>query len=291
VAEVTVGQRPVSLLLSGSRLWIASTAGSPRLERVDAARMVRARRPPRIGEGASDLLEYRDTLWVAAIGRQAVLRLHPRTGRPVAPPLPVGGEPRVLAAGHGSVWVAERRLREDRLMRFDARTGALLATQILREGISDMEHTSGTLWVLGRLEPKLMKFRAKTLERGRALAVGADPRRMKMTRRYVWVALHGDDSLARVDRRTDRVTTISTCNKPYGIDVHAGIVWVACFGDGAVARVNARTRRSIRGLIQVGVNPIGLLATRDAVWVTGADDGTVSRISLRNSSSAPGAAG
>ncbi len=116
-----------------------------------------------------------------------------------------------------------------------------------------------------------------------------------MTRRYIWIAVHGDDSIARVDRHNPKaVTTISTCNKPYGIDEHAGIVWVACFGDGAVARVNARTRRSITGLIQVGINPIGLLATRDAIWVTGADDGTVSRIAIRKPSGAtpaPEAAG
>ena len=44
------------------------------------------------------------SLWVADLGRQAVDRVDPRTGR-ITGRLPVGGKPIRIGVGFGSVWV------------------------------------------------------------------------------------------------------------------------------------------------------------------------------------------
>jgi streptogramin lyase len=58
---------------------------------------------------------------VALAGDRAVVRLDPRTGRPVGAPVPIAGGPGAIAADTRQVWVTSRR--EDAVTRLDARTG------------------------------------------------------------------------------------------------------------------------------------------------------------------------
>jgi streptogramin lyase len=75
------------------------------------------------------------------------------------------------------------------------------------------------------------------------------------------------------------VVTIGVRSKPYGIVARPEAVWVVCYGDQSLVRIDPRTQRTVGAPITVGLNPVGLDVTDDHVaWVTGAADDSLTRL-------------
>jgi YVTN family beta-propeller protein len=92
----------------------------------------------------------------------------------------------------------------------------------------------------------------------------------------VWVLTCGqtkDEQLIKVDPETRRIRAKIPMSKlaPSFLAVGGGSVWVDSGRTPSVSQIDARTNKVIR-TIQVGGNPCGIAATRDAVWVAIGDD-------------------
>jgi virginiamycin B lyase len=83
----------------------------------------------------------------------------------------------------------------------------------------------------------------------------------------VWVANRSDDTVSRIDPRTNQVVaTIPVGSSPSGVAVGEGSVWVANSGDGTVSQIHAQTNELV-GTIPIGEVPIDVAAGEGAVWV------------------------
>ena len=84
----------------------------------------------------------------------------------------------------------------------------------------------------------------------------------------IWVANSGDDSLSRVDPRTDSVTkAISVGGEPVAVAVGEGSVWVVNGADDSMSRIDPRTNEVAR-TIPVEHRPDGVAIAGGLVWVT-----------------------
>jgi YVTN family beta-propeller protein len=191
--------------------------------------------------------------------------------------LPVGIRPSSLAAGEGSIWVAN--LDDRTLSRIDPRTVSLQRTLSLDATPTGLAAGSGAIWVangllgtVSRIDPSVDQVTAtvNVTERSSsgAVAVGAGS---------VW-AVFGDSVLARIDPLRDRVAATGTVGgSPSGIAVGAGAVWVASSSENSVSRILPETASSV-ATITVGRQPSGIAIGEGAVWVTDRSDDLVSRI-------------
>jgi YVTN family beta-propeller protein len=227
-----------------------------------------------------------------------------------------GIRPGSLAAGFGSIWVANG---DDRtLSRIAPETASLERTYPLTATPTGLASGYGAIWIangllgtVSRLDPTVNGV-TKTLDVTQRSSAGSaavgegfvwavfgnselgqiDPRRnasvatgiagsspaaIAVGEGAVWVANSDDNTVSRMLPET--ATTVSTINvgrQPSGVAVADGIVWITDRGDNVVTRYDARSGSSTN--ISVGVGPIGIAVGEDAVWVANSDDGTVSKI-------------
>jgi YVTN family beta-propeller protein len=100
------------------------------------------------------------------------------------------------------------------------------------------------------------------------LRAGADPVAIATDARAVWVANAGDNSLSRIDPRTNRVVqAIGVGKSPAAVATGGGAVWVALGDDASVARIDPRTNR-VTATIRIGHRTQGIAVAGGLVWVT-----------------------
>ena len=123
----------------------------------------------------------------------------------------------------------------------------------------------------------LQRFDASTGQAiGAPLAVGRQPDNPLVVGGDIWLALSGDDAVARVEG--SQVTRIPVGDAPEDLAVAHGAIWVTNAGDGTVTRVDRASGRVTGPAIRVGARPLGIAASGDTVWVSSFDDGTVWRL-------------
>jgi len=66
--------------------------------------------------------------------------------------------------------------------------------------------------------------------------------------------------------------------RPYGLHARDDGVWVACYGDQSVVRIDPRTDRIIGKPIRVGFNPVAVDVRGHSAWVTSVADDRLTRI-------------
>lgn len=94
----------------------------------------------------------------------------------------------------------------------------------------------------------------------------------------IWVALYGEDEVARLDPATGRVRAeIATDISPCGMAMGAGSAWVENYQGDSVDRINPRTNR-VQKEIPVGSAPFDITFAAGAAWVTNNGGATVTRI-------------
>jgi DNA-binding beta-propeller fold protein YncE len=133
------------------------------------------------------------------------------------------------------------------------------------------------VWVANATAGTLQRFDAADGRAiGEPLAVGRQPDNPVAAGPVVWLALSGEDAVARV--AAGRVTKIPVGDAPEDLAVAGGDVWVTNGGDGTVTRIDRRSARVVGAPIRVGGRPLGIAAGGGAVWVSSFDDGTVWRL-------------
>jgi YVTN family beta-propeller protein len=217
--------------------------------------------------------------------------IDPETNTVVAA-IPVGIRPGPVAAGAGSVWVAN--LEDRTVTRIDPQTRSAAATVSLGDRTpTGLAVGAGALWVAHGLRGELSRVAPQFGRVSKTLAVTlrsyASPNgSVAFGEGHVWAA-YGDSTLARI-RLPDVRPAGSTLagSTPAAVVVGGGAVWVANSGDATVQRFNPVTfAEGPLRTFNVGRRPTGLAFGAEAVWVANQGDDSVMRVDPSTGSTFP----
>ena len=225
-------------------------------------------------------------VWLSNPSENTVTRVDPATNT-VTATIPVGPQPEGIAVSPGAVWVANAgglaNAGGPSVSRIDPATNRVVAT--IRVGPKSdccAEHmnviaSSRAVWValtngnsIVRVDPAANSVVATaTVPYGPCGFLAADET-------GVWsTGACGGDVVARVDSRTNRLTTRLAEPYPVGIEVAFGSIWVATDG-GSVDQIDPHSGRLVARLHILG-EPAQLGVGFGSVWVND-DYGRVLRI-------------
>jgi YVTN family beta-propeller protein len=266
-AVLPVGPRPGPIVDGAGSLWIGNlddrtlTRIDPRGRRILKTIALPAT-PTGIDFGFS-------AAWVAHGGSGQLSRVDPAFDRATTVDLvgravyqPTGS----VAVGAGSVWVVFGKSTLVRVHPAGSRPSGSTLTDI---GAADVLLAHGSVWVSNSGGASVQRFEPTTFEEGplSEVTVGRAPSGIAADREAVWVAISGEDVLARIDPSADSYVTIPVGDGPEDVAVGAGSVWVANRLDGTVSRVDPQTNEVV-ATIDVGNAPSGLAFADGQVWLT-----------------------
>ena len=115
------------------------------------------------------------------------------------------------------------------------------------------------------------------------VGVGTGPWGLALGGDYVWAANWADGTVARVDRRRQRLVGRPTRvgRRPVGVAFGEGGLWVASSWDDTVLRLDPVTGRASGPRVRVGDEPVAIAVGAGSVWVLNRLDGTVTQVSPR----------
>jgi len=185
----------------------------------------------------------------------------------------LGPSPGALAAGAGSVWVANpgegtvSRIRAKRVEVIDAgRAPVALA------------FGGGSLWVAQGEDGTVARVDPATDRIVGRVSVGNGVRALATGLGAVWAATALDGKIVRIDLSSGRVSKrVVLGGEPSAVAVGSGAVWAAEEESGIVVRIDPHSG-AVLEQIAVGHGPSALAAGLGAVWAANRQDGTVSRI-------------
>lgn len=268
VTSFSVGSRPGPLASSHGTLWVGNL-DDPGLTRVEprGRRILGTVALPATPTGIDVGF---DAIWVAH-GRSGQLsRVDPAfrrvtktvdlTGRAVYQP--TGG----VSVGADHVWAV---FGKSTLVRVDPKGVRASGSTLTDVGAADVLVAHDSVWVSNSGGSSVQRFDLTTFEEGPldALTLGRAPNGIADSRDAVWVAVAGEDVVARIDPSASSFVTIPVGDGPEDVAVGAGGVWVANRLDGTVSRVDPR-RNEVVETIEVGNAPSNLTFAYGLVWVS-----------------------
>jgi YVTN family beta-propeller protein len=268
VAALPVGARPGPIAMGAGSLWVGNledrtlTRIEPRDRRILGTVALPAA-PTGIDAGFN-------AVWVAH-GRSGQLsRVDPAFNRATTTVDLVGravyqptGD---VAVGAGFVWGVFGKSTLVRVQPAGVRASGSTLTDI---GAADVLVAHSSVWVSNSGGASVQRFEPTTFEEGPLddLTVGRAPSGIAADREAVWVAIAGEDVVARIDPSASSIVTIPVGDGPEAVTVAAGAVWVANRLDGTVSRVDPETNEVV-ATIDVGNAPSGLAFADGLVWLT-----------------------
>jgi DNA-binding SARP family transcriptional activator/ABC-type transport system substrate-binding protein/DNA-binding beta-propeller fold protein YncE len=232
-----------------------------------------------VGVQPAGIVVAADSLWVASLADETVLRVDPTTGATRAT-IHVPGGAAAIAAAAGAVWVASSPWPRASvsLRRIDPRfdqLGPPRQIPALAGGTVTLAAHGDTIWVASSLG-ELWRVDARTGRVGEVSDPATGPTSVAADRAHVWLADRFADELTRVDAR-GVATPTTTGRSPSAVASGLGAAWVAQALDGTVARVDPATG-AVTGTFRVGRAPVAIAAAAGSVWVADSGDGTIARI-------------
>jgi virginiamycin B lyase len=277
--NVVLGQMAGGPLAVGEGAVWAMNDAKATLMRIDPARNVIV---ARIKVGTPEAAAAGDgAVWLSNPSLNIVTRVDPATNT-VTATIPVGPKPEGIAVSPGAVWVANAG--GPSLSRIDPATNRVVATiRVGPKGACCAEHTSviaspRAVWValangksIVRVDPATNSVVATTrMAYPPCGFLAAD-------QTGVWsTGASCGDVVARVDSRTNRLTTYPAGELPVGIEVAFGSVWVANEGSGNIDQIDPHSGRLVARLHVLGL-AVRLGVGFGSVWVND-DYGRVLRI-------------
>ncbi len=200
---------------------------------------------------------------------------HPGNGHPIGQ-IPVGASPGAVAAGDGSIWVAN--VDAHTVSRIDPVKQVVIDTIQVGNGPDGIAIGGRFVWVANGLDGTVTQIDPRTDAPVQTIEAGNGPAALAADSRYVWVANSIDGSVTRINVRTGKpLRPIAVGQSADGIAVGSGSVWVTSEMAGTVTRIDAQSG-SVTGAVNVGSGADGVAAGAGAVWVANRLDGTVSRV-------------
>jgi len=220
--------------------------------------------------------------------RPSLVRIDPDRRRVVGNPVPIHFADGTVAISNGAarIWVAHRAAESRPLRLFNPGSARFVGSVRGRPEAVAVAVGPDRAWVVD-FGPESRSYRHGWLRRtetgpvDRFLAsvpVGRAPAGVTDDGRGVWVTNELDDTVTRIDPRTNRVVeTARVGDGPTGVTATSGAIWVANGEDGTVSRIDPRANHVV-ATIRVGRRPRGLTGGHGSLWVTNELDDTVSRI-------------
>jgi YVTN family beta-propeller protein len=278
-ATAALGQRGGGALAVGEGAVWAMSDRKATLMRIDPARnaiVARIKVPPPEAAAAGD-----GAVWLSDPSENTVYRVDPATNT-VTATISVGPQPEGIAVSPGAVWVANAG--GPSVSRIDPATNRVVAT--IRVGPKRdccAEHTSmiassRAVWVALANANSIVRVDPATNSVVATVRMGYPPCGfLAADETAVWsTGGCGGDVVARVDSRTNRLTSRLADVFPVGIEVAFGSVWVADEGSGNIDQIDPHTGRLVARLHVVGL-PVRLGVGFGSVWVND-DYGRVLRV-------------
>jgi YVTN family beta-propeller protein len=277
--NVVLGQRGGGPLAVGEgAVWAMSDAKAT-LMRIDPARNVIV---ARIKVGTPEAAAAGDgAVWLSNPSLNTVTRVDPATNT-VTATIPVGPQPEGLAVSPGAVWVANAG--GPSVSRIDPAANRVVATiRVGPKGDCCAEHTSviaspRAVWVALANGKSIVHIDPATNSVVATTRIAYPPCGvLAADKTGVWsTGASCGHVVARVDSRTNRLTTNPAEVDPVGIEVAFGSVWVADEGSGNVDQIDPHSGRLVARLHIAGL-PVLLGIGFRSVWVND-DYGRVLRI-------------
>jgi DNA-binding beta-propeller fold protein YncE len=277
-----------------------------------------AKRTFRVGRRPNDVTIASGKVWVTSFSEGRVSIIDVRTGRTGELPLARQRGTASIAAGYGSLWIANQETQQITRIRLPGREssppiqlppGRVVSVAVGQHGV----------WVgsrgprfnnVVRIDPSTNTIvKTLSLQRGvQDLSVGEgslwviDRSRRSMTRirvrdgrtskldvrddayavevgqGYVWVTSESGDSVTRINPRTQDQLETPVGTRPQGIASGGGATWVANRLDNTLTRLDPKTGQVAGEPVRVGVNPFAVAARGKTVFVTNLGDNTVTRV-------------
>ncbi|HMI26806.1 MAG TPA: ABC transporter substrate-binding protein, partial [Streptosporangiaceae bacterium] len=200
--------------------------------------------------------------------------------RTVAATIPVGTKPSRVVAAGGQIWVLDR---DDRtLARIDPRTDTVAQTIALAGQPSDVLLSAGSLWVASPGDGTVLRIDPRTGRTQGVVRTGGDPVGLAAAYGAVWAATDSSGTLARIDARTGTVTnTIRVGDAPAAVAAGASGLWVLDPLDATISRVDPR-RAAVTATIALGGQPAAAAQAGGNIWIADRKDGTLLRLAPRH---------
>jgi YVTN family beta-propeller protein len=191
--------------------------------------------------------------------------------------VPVGRSAGALAVGGGSVWAAE--VPGDVVLRIDVATGKVTQRVPLGSARAGaLAFGDERLWIADVTQNSLIALDPVRGSVRRRIALSMRPTALALGDAVIWVADYRANSVAEVNLRNGRtVATIHVGNGPAAIAVGFGAVWVANALDSTLSRVDP-VSGSVAATIPVGSAPTAVAVAGDSVWVANQYSESVSRV-------------
>jgi len=206
------------------------------------------------------------------IDENAVGRIDMRDGDVVAQYL-VGREPRALAAGAGSVWIADAK--DGTVSRLEPDRDRVTTIPVGAEPAA-LAFGAGALWVAesgDRTVAQLSPVSNKVIQR---IEIANAPSAIAVGHGSVWVGSAVDRTVSRV-RPDGSEAVIHLGVPPSAISTGAGSVWVTSEENGTLFRIEPRSG-TVAKATRVGNRPVAVAAGASGVWVVNRQDATVWRL-------------
>jgi ABC-type transport system substrate-binding protein/DNA-binding SARP family transcriptional activator len=187
----------------------------------------------------------------------------------------VDGDPTGIAVGAGYVWVACAATRS--VDKIDPQVERVVLRVPVGNGPSGVAISPGAVWVTNRLDDNVSEFDSKTGRFRGTFAVGDGPSDIAYGLGALWIANETSSTVTRLDPGTGRVQDVRVGNGPEAVAVGDGSVWVANGLDGTLSRVDP-ARMLVTHTISVGSSPSSVMAGAGAVWVADGYGGRVARV-------------
>jgi DNA-binding SARP family transcriptional activator/streptogramin lyase len=232
--------------------------------------------PPRPGV----IAEGGGALWVGNVEDKTLLRINPRTRRPVKT-IALPAAPTGIAFGFGAVWVAHGR--SGQLSRVDPRFNRVTKTldlvgRSLYSPTGSVAAGAGWIWVVFG-NSLLVRVHPFAVRESGTTSAGVGPAAIVVNSGSVWVANSGDANVQRFDPTTFQegpLKTITVGRTPTAMAAGDDAIWVTASADDLVARIDPGAN-SVSN-ITVADWPEAVAPGAGALWVANARAATISRI-------------
>ena len=271
-----VAFRPRGVAIANGDAWVISTHQGE-IARVDAATGSRTAHEQRIGHGASSIASHGEMIWIAARRRSALMGISARTGR-TRELRPMDVPPYRVAAGRSGVWVAARLAPDGpaELFRYDRKGEELLYHRTFADGIAAITLGGGYLWIAPERLARIVRIRpGSDPEHGAWLSAPAAE--LAYGARHLWASVQPDDSVEKIDPRTENTVDSALVRRPEQIAVAHDRVWVASGTTHRVAVIEPSTGERVKW-VDVPAHPYGVASGAGRIWVTSIGTGSLARI-------------
>src|SRR5919108_412111 len=193
------------------------------------------------------------------VDENAVGRIDTRAGDVVAQYL-VGREPRALATGAGSVWIADAK--DGTVSRLEPGDNRVTTIPVGSDPVA-LAYGGGALWGAESGDRTVAQISPESNKVTQRIEIANAPSAIAVGYGSVWVGSAVDQTVARV-RGDGSESVIHLGSPPSAIAAGVGSVWVASDETGTLFRVEPRTG-TVAKAIRVGNRPVAVAAGESGV--------------------------